>query len=143
MGMEEEKKIEETKRILDMCCIREPVISNILLIKLDSELQIICGKAGETVSHIESHIGNECGILAQRQWKRKYCNIRRILHQMLCGKCKQEITEKWYDLNALGVVGNGGKTALGLHRDDNVIMQLKQDYNREGRQMVLDFVLGI
>ena len=60
---------------------------------IDSPSCRMCGKTGETVSHILS----ECSKLAQVEYKRRHDNVGRLLHWKLCGKLLFENGEKWYE----------------------------------------------
>ena len=60
----------------------------------------MCGKKGESVSHIAS----ECSMLAQKEYKRRHDNIARIIHWNICGKYKLMRAEKWYENQPQGEI---------------------------------------
>ena len=62
----------------------------------------MCDNKNETVSHTES----ECGMLAQREYKRRHDNVARYVYWRFCEKYKLHRTYKWYDHKPEGVVEN-------------------------------------
>ena len=59
----------------------------------ESLLCRMCGKKGESVNHIT----RECSMLAQKEYKRRYHNLARIIHWNTCRKYKLMRAEKWYE----------------------------------------------
>ena len=59
---------------------------------IDSPACRMCGKSGETISHILS----ECSKLAQTEYKRRHDNVGRLLHWKLCDKYSFATGEEWY-----------------------------------------------
>ena len=69
-----------------------------------SPLCRMCDKKSETISHIVS----ECEKLAQKEYKRRYENVARIVHWKLCGKynqCDRQIKARKPDIVLLNKNG--------------------------------------
>ena len=52
----------------------------------------VCGKVDESVDHIVSG----CSKLAEKEYKRRLDNLRKIVHWKLARKCNFEAGDKWY-----------------------------------------------
>ena len=66
----------------------------------ESPLCRLCGEKREHVTHLIS----ECKKLAQKEYKRRYDNVVRMVHLKLCGLYQLEQVEKWYEQQPNGVV---------------------------------------
>ena len=69
---------------------------------VDSTSCRMCGETGKTFSHIVS----EWSKLAQREYKRRYDNVARMVHWKLCEKFNLEKSGKWYLHNPQTVTEN-------------------------------------
>ena len=69
---------------------------------LDSPLCRMCNQKGETINHI---LG-ECKMLTQKEYKRRYDNIARLVHWKLCCKYDMSRSENWYEYQPERVVEN-------------------------------------
>ena len=47
-----------------------------------------------------------CEKLAQKEYKSRHDNVKRIVHWKLCRNCNLERSEKWYEHTPEGVVDN-------------------------------------
>ena len=63
----------------------------------------MCGETGDTAQHIIC----ECNKLAQREYKRRYNTVAKLVHLKLCKKHNLERKEKWYEHCPEGVVEDG------------------------------------
>ena len=62
----------------------------------------MCGKVDESIDHIVSG----CSKLAQKEYKRRHDNLRKIVHWKLAGKCNFEAGDKWYEHEPESVLEN-------------------------------------
>ena len=92
---------------------------------VDSPSCRMCGKTGETVSHIVS----ECSKLAQREYKRRHDIVATMVHWKLCEKFNLEKSEKWYLHNPQTVSENVNHSLIWDMniQCDNVIVERKPD----------------
>ena len=71
--------------------------TNLVKAKIDKRqkdtLCRLCKKANESINHVV----NGCGKLAQKEYKRRYDNLDKIVHWKLARKCSFEAGDKWYE----------------------------------------------
>ena len=103
----------ETEALL--CAAQEQAIrTNYVKYHIDrtseSPLRRLCGKKVESVLQLAS----ACEKLAQKENKRRYVNVARIVHWDLSKKNGLEQTEKWYEHVPEGAVENGEVNYCGM-----------------------------
>ena len=62
----------------------------------------MCRKVDESIDHFVSG----CSKLAQKEYKRRYDNLGKIVHWKLPGKCNFEAGDKWYEHEPESVLQN-------------------------------------
>ena len=97
------------------------------------KLRRMCCEKGETVSHIIC----ECGKLAQKEYKRRYNNVVRIVHWEMCKMYDPPRAEQWYNHKPEGVTENESVKVLWdfsvntdneiEHRRPDIFVELKPE----------------
>ena len=60
---------------------------------VESPLCRMCHEKGESVTHVIS----ECSKLAQKEYKKRYDNVARMIHWELCGVHGLDRADKWHE----------------------------------------------
>ena len=84
----------------------QSIRTNLVKAKIDKSqgdsLCKVCIKINESVDHIVSG----CSKLAQKEYKRRHDNLRKIVHWKLARKCSFEAGDKWYEQEPGSVLDN-------------------------------------
>ena len=99
----------------------------------DSPICRVCGKKGETISHIIC----ECRNLTQKEYKKRHENVARLVHWEICKKYNLSRTEKRYHHIQDGVITHENiKLLLDFsihtdyeieHRRPDIVVELKSE----------------
>ena len=84
-----------------MAAQNQSIETNLVKAKIDS-LCRVCRKVNGRIDHIVSG----CSKLAQKEYKRKYDNLGKIVHWKLARKCNFEAGDKWHELEPESVLEN-------------------------------------
>ena len=98
MGVDGKSRPKGWNRSVNMAAQEQPLRTNYVKCHIDKKVESglcrLCGKRkGESIIHIVS----ECSKLAQREYKRRYSTIARIVYWKLCGKYKSDRADSWYE----------------------------------------------
>ena len=86
----------ETESLL-VAAQNQSIRTNLVKAKIDKSqgdsLCRVCRKLDESIDHIVSG----CSKLAQKEYKRRYDNLGKIVHCKLARKCNFEVGDRWYE----------------------------------------------
>ena len=87
----------DLKREAESLIVADQIITNLSKAETDKSqgysLCRVCRKVDESINHIVSG----CSKLAQKEYKRRYDNLRKIVHWKFVRKCNFEAGDKWYE----------------------------------------------
>ena len=105
----------------------------------------MCGKRDESITHLIA----ECKKLAQKEYKQRHDNIRRIVHLELCQKFGLVCEVKWCNYKTASVVENDRVKMLRDFniRTDHVIQNRRPDivvlYKTERKSHLIDIAVPV
>ena len=89
-----------------MAAQHQSIRTNLVKAKIDKSqgdsLCRVCRKVNESIDHIVSG----CGKLAQKDYKRRHDNLRKIVHWKLARKCNFKAGDRWYKHGPESVLEN-------------------------------------
>ena len=88
----------DLKREAESLIVADQIITNLSKSETDKSqgdsLCRVCRKVDESINHIVSG----CSKLAQKEYKRRYDNLGKIVHWKFVRKCNFEAGDKWYEV---------------------------------------------
>ena len=80
-----------------MAAQNQSIRTNLVKVKMDKSQGDSSYRVFRKVDQSIDHIVSGCGKLAQKEYKRRYDNLGKIVHWKLARKCNFEGRDKWYE----------------------------------------------
>ena len=95
-----------------MAAPNQSMETNLVKAKIDkSQEDSLCRECRKVDGSID-HIVSGCSKLAQKEYKRRYDNLGKIVHWKLARKCNFEAGDKWHEQEPESVLENEDYTIL-------------------------------